>query len=186
MPRLSKQARRGFTLIEVMVAVAVVGIAAAGTSALMVTIVRRNAAMAAQAEAVALATRLVAEVQDAPLFPGASDPGLLQAGLPASDALGGEIGVAVPGSTLLTVGRFRPGASAPSADGDETFDVRYEVRACAICALPFGAGRPSLGGIDVLVSVYEVGNGGRLLRPVRMSVRKEMMAAQGAAAPRGW
>ncbi|MBK6690503.1 MAG: prepilin-type N-terminal cleavage/methylation domain-containing protein [Deltaproteobacteria bacterium] len=182
----SMNGRRGFTLIEVMVSVAVVGIAAAGTSAMMVTIARRNAAMAAQAEAVSLATRLVAEIQDAQLFPGNSDPGLLQGGVPASDVFGGEIGAPVPGSSIVTVGRFRPGAAAPSADGDETFDVRYEVRACGICAAPFGAGTPSLGGVDVLVSVYELGFGNRLLRPVRMTVRKELMPAQGAAAPRGW
>jgi prepilin-type N-terminal cleavage/methylation domain-containing protein len=184
--RSRSRSRRGFTLVEVLVAVAVLGIAATVTTALMVTISKRNASMAGQADAIALATRLIAEVEDARLFSTGADPGLIQAGQPVSNITGGEIYAPIVGSRLRTVGRFHPGAMAPSADGNETLEVRYEVRACAICQTPW-AGTTSLGGLDVLVSVYELGGRReRMLRPVRMMIRKEFMANQGAAPVRGW
>ena len=89
----------------------------------------------------------------------------------------------VPGSVLRTVGLFD--AQDSQAGGTSVaYEVRYEVRSCQICSAPFGnAG--GLGGVDVLVSVYEANGRKDLNRPLRMLVRRHYSARSRTDRPRG-
>jgi prepilin-type N-terminal cleavage/methylation domain-containing protein len=181
----SNDSRRGFTLIEVMVAVAVLAVAALGTLGLIFVLTRSNEHVGGQSDALALATQIISEIQNAPFLAGAGnqDPGLTVIG-PQSEA--------VAGSMIRTVGRFNPGSMTPVPDAQAAFyNVRYEV----IAWNDPSTGLP--GGVEVLVTVdndlsaqREAAGANRvqertipqrLLSPVQLVVRRELAGSPAVA-----
>lgn len=166
---------RGFTLLEVMVATGILAVAGLGTLSLIGVLTRSNTHVSAQTEALALATQLVSEIQNAPYLAGAGnqDPGLLAIG---------EVTAPVPGSTITTVGRFHDGQT-PVVDPavPARFSVRYELSAWnePVTLTP--------GGVDVLVTVDNdrrtraFDSTQRLMAPVQLMVRKEFVGSPAVA-----
>ncbi len=185
--RANPKIQRGFTLLECVVAIGVLAVGSLATASLVDYMTRATSDVSSKTEALALATRLVAEIQDARLIIGNADPGLVDgAGAPLSDSLG-EISTPIAGSNISSVGQFEPGAALPGGP-NPTLDVRYEVRGCVTCADPFATGTASLGGIEVLVSVYNVPPHRKLVRPLRLMIRKEFSppGSSPGVAVRGW
>lgn len=185
--RANPKTQRGFTLLECVVAIGVLAVGSLATATLVDYMTRATSDVSSKTEALALATRLVAEIQDARMIIGNADPGLVDgAGAPLSNTMG-EINAPVAGSSIASVGRFEPGATGPGGP-NPTLEVRYEVRNCVTCVDPFATGTASLGGIEVLVSVYNVPPHRKLVRPVRLMVRKEFSppGASAGVAVRGW
>jgi len=178
-----RRRRAGFTLTEVMVALGILGMGATFTSQMVRVNHDATRSAGAGTEAITLASRLIAEIQNAPLVLGREDPGLVGPGqVPVSNGQG-EISAPIPGSTIRTVGLF-DAQSSTSGNGVTAYEVRYEVRDCAVCAAPFGAAG-GLAGVDVLVSVYPAGGQVGLERPLRILVRRHYAARSRETLPRG-
>ena len=170
----------GFTLVECMVALAILALGSIATAQLVTILSRSNATIGASTDAVALATTLIAEINDARFVRGGEDPGLVVGNQTRSE-LSGTISTPVTGSAIRSVGNFP--ANTPQ------YVVSYEVRWCQACRDPFGTGQEGLGGVDVLVTVGPIATEGyqqKLLRPVHFVVRKEYAPTAAGAAPRGW
>jgi prepilin-type N-terminal cleavage/methylation domain-containing protein len=174
------RARAGFTLIECMIALAILALGSIATAQLVTILSRSNATIGASTDAVALATTLIAEINDARFVRGGEDPGLVVGNQTRSE-MSGTVTAPVAGSTILAVGSF------PS--NTPQYAVSYEVRWCQACRDPFGTGQEGLGGVDVLITVSPVANEGhqqKLLRPVHFVVRKEYAPTAAGSDPRGW
>ena len=173
-----RRSKLGFTLVEVVVSLGVLGIGALATLQLISVMISSNRTISANTDAMALANRLIAEISDARYISTADfDPGL---------ALGVHT-VAAAGSGIQTVGLFNPHSPAPMpqplSTGDlPAYTVSYEVVQCTVCTNPYGgAGGGGVGGIEVLVevdnwSVFRPGQS-RLMRPLHMVLRKEYNAS---------
>lgn len=184
--RRSRKVHHGFTLIECMTALAVLGIGGMATAQLITVLINGAASTGAHTEAMALASRLVAEINDARFVTGAEDAGLVSGGAPA-----GYRNYPVVASTIQTVGEFTA-LGEPTSPGQGAYIVSYEVVNCTACANPFADGQVGLGGVEVLVTVQSALNISnsktpRLLRPLHLLIRKEYSptGASGAAI-RGW
>lgn len=183
---MKKTNRRGFTLIEVMVAVAILAAAGLGTLSLIGVLIRSNQHVSAQTEALALATQLVTEIQNAQYVqgvPAMQDPGLAPAP--------GVVSAPRPLSRIVTVGRFSPPDPTPVPVANAArFLVTYEI---------VGWNEPvsgNPGGVDILVTVDNdrdrAGIEGlsssevdALMRPVQIVVRKEFSGSPTAANNQG-
>ena len=177
----------GFTLLECVVAIGVLAVGALATASLVDFMTRSTTDVSTKTEALALATRLIAEIQDARMIIGNADPGLVDgAGVPVSNGLG-EICAPIAGSDISSVGAFEPGATTPGGL-NPILNVCYEVRGCATCTDPYGTGAASLGGVEILVSVYNFNPHRKLVQPIRLMVRKEFSppGSSGGVAVRGW
>lgn len=173
----------GFTLLEVLVALVVLAIGGFSTLELVNILTRSNAYMGGQTDAVALATKLLSEIEGAKFIDTTTyDPGL------EPDTV---VKSAVDGSTIRTVGDFAPGGQT----GQPIFHVYYQVAGCGTaskgglsCAPADCPSCLSWNGVEVLVEVTNINEGGPLLKPVEMVLRKEYspsMAASGTPV-RGW
>ena len=163
--------QRGFTLVELLIAIVLAGLGAAGLAAMLGQSARSTADMGAQSEAITLATRLMAEIQDAPYHTGTIDPGLTP-GMRIAPA---------GGSRIRSVGDFIKGELVPTATGNESLRVTYEIIPCAQCLTPFAGGPARLGGIDVVVTVANANTHRRLLAPVHLMSRKTLLSTDGGA-----
>lgn len=169
-----KVSTRGFTLVECIMALAVVGIGAVATAKMVTMMYKSTSDTHAVAEAVALATRVIAEVNDASMVPGLEDPGLISSGQAISNvASPAEIQAPIPNSRIQSIGKFATGSLVPGI-GTPTLLVTYEVRNCTVCGIPYPSnpGLTSINGVDVMVSVYNVPPFTRLTRPLHFLVRK--------------
>jgi prepilin-type N-terminal cleavage/methylation domain-containing protein len=152
------RARLGFTLLEALIALVVLGIGSLGIAEMIAFMTRSNRSLGGETDALALADRLMAEIGDAYLVAGApsSDPGLVF----------GQTFAPVAGSTIRTVGTFNYGGIAPNPPDPGVYQVFYEVEQCTVC----GAN----GGIEALVVVRNVNDlVGPLIRPVQLMERRE-------------
>ena len=172
MKRKPLSSESGFSLIEVLVSMAVLGIGAVLSLKLLGVFINTNQGLASNQEAVALAMRLMSEVTDAEYRSAtALDPGLQISSTP--------IEAAVTGSSIITVGDFATGNYLPLTGSEPAgvipkFRARYLVSACPTCQTPI-PGNPGLagpGGIEILIEVSNAQDSGPLLRPIRMAVRR--------------
>ncbi len=184
MHRRTRRSQAGFTLTEVMVAFGILTLGGLSSLHLLGVMSKSNGHVSAETDALALATRIASEIENAPYLPTgpvAPDPGL---------APGFVYTAPVFGSAITTVGNFYIDgavASGPPAPGEVAgvLNVSYEVVAFTPA---FGNGNP--GGVDVLITVdnptvrtrettsQELG---RLMRPVRIAIRKDFNASTNVA-----
>ena len=162
----------GFSLLEVLIALAILGIGSMLCLKLIGVFINTNKGLSSNQEAVALATRLMSEIMDAQYRSATSfDPGLA---ISAS-----AYAAPVAGSTIVSVGDFLPESYAPLGGVDPAgvplkFTARYIVSDCASCTTPV-PGNPGLvgaGGIEVFVEVANAEPDGPLFQPIRMAVRR--------------
>jgi prepilin-type N-terminal cleavage/methylation domain-containing protein len=178
--RRTRARRHGFSLVEVMVAMGVLAIGGLATLQLIGVLINSNKNLGAGTDGVALANRVMSEVQAAPFFTDQADPGLVI----------GAFTQPVIGSRVRTVGWFAPNNPDPLPDPgggnipvDATYAVRYQVYACASCDDPTGSGVGGPGGVEVVVEVANAKAGGPLLRPVQFMVRKERSTRTDSTSP---
>jgi len=144
---------------------------------------KSNGHVSAEIDALALATRIASEIENAPYLPTgpvAPDPGFVA----------GVYTAPVFGSAITTVGNFYIDGAVvfgPPAPGEVAgvLSVSYEV----VTYTPaFGNGNP--GGVDVLITVDNptvrtrettAQELGRLMRPVRIAIRKDFNASTNVA-----
>lgn len=176
--------RHGFSLIEVLVALAILGIGSMLSLKLIGVFIQNNKGLASNQEAVAIATRLMAEISDAELrSPTDYDPGLQVTGQPVMNP--------VVGSSIVSVGEFVSGSyeslngSAPPAGLVAAFQARYVVNQCPECQspVPGNANLVGPGGIEILIEVDNAEQGGPLIAPIRMAVRRSY--SHGVSCPPG-
>lgn len=177
--------RRGFTLIEVLVATAVLGIGAVATLRLVGLLINSNANMSANTDAMAFASRLAAEIGAARFIePGNQDPHLALGTYTDPDGSA----VRDSSSTIQSWGAYAPGGISRGA-ARPIFLVSYQVRACPndVCGNPNpGRDEPQGGGVDIIIEVRNFDTQGPLLKPVYFVLRKEYNAAANGAAVRGF
>jgi prepilin-type N-terminal cleavage/methylation domain-containing protein len=178
-----RNSRLGFSLLEVLIALAILGIGSMLCLKLIGVFINTNKGLSSNQEAVALATRLMSEIMDAQYRSAADfDPGLA---ISAS-----AYAAPVPGSTIVSVGDFLSesytplGGGAPPTGLLAKFTARYIVSDCASCTTPV-PGNPGLvgaGGIEVFVEVANAEPDGPLFQPIRMAVRRTYSSALVCAA----
>lgn len=178
MHRRTRRSQAGFTLTEVMVAFGILTLGGLSSLHLLGVMSKSNGHVSAETDALALATRIASEIENAQYLPTAPDPGLAA----------GVYTAPVAGSAIATVGNFymdgAVGSPAAGAVGG-VLNVSYEV---VPFTAAFGSGAP--GGVDVLITVdnptvrtvestsQEMG---RLMRPVRIAIRKDFSASTNVA-----
>ena len=162
--------RAGFSLLEVLISMAILGIGAALSLKLIGVFINTNKSLASNHEALTLASRLMAEVMNAP-FRSTVD---FDAGLAVSNA---PYTTPVIASAIQSVGEF-PASSylttAAGGQGPAKFVTRYLVSDCPTCTAPIpgNAALVGPGGIDIIIEVANARVGGPLLRPIRMAARR--------------
>ena len=180
MYRRTRRSQAGFTLTEVMVAFGILTLGGLSSLHLLGVMSKSNGHVSAETDALALATRIASEIENAPYLPTAPDVGLAP----------GVYTAPVVGSAITTVGNFYVDgavASGPPAPGEVAgvMNVSYEV---VPFTAAFGSGAP--GGVDVLIAVdnptvrtLETTSRelGRLMRPVRIAIRKDFSASTNVA-----
>jgi len=172
MKRRMNSSKSGFSLIEVLVAMAILGIGAMLSLKLLGVFINTNRGLSANQEAAALATRLMSEVMDAEYrSSSAFDPGLAVSS--------GAVENPVPGSSIVSVGQFatesyEPLPNNPPAGVLAKFRTRYLVSNCQTCTTPIASNTGLLGpgGVEIMIEVANAANDGPLLRPIRMAVRR--------------
>lgn len=170
----------GFSLLEVLVSMAILGIGAALSLKLIGVFINTNKRLSSNHEALALASRLTAEVMSAPFrSPTDIDPGLQVSAnryeLPVVTSVIQSVGAFYSESYLTVAANTQPQRRAK-------FVTSYLVAACPspACDVPNPAspGNTMVGGIDIFIEVRNagdqdlVGSDAPLFRPVRMSVRR--------------
>lgn len=180
-----RRSKHGFSLVEVLVAMAVLSIGGLATLRLVGLLISSNSNMSATTDATALATRLVAEIGNAQFVDQANqDPHLA---INTYDAAT----VRNTASSITTFGNFTPGGlNAVAAGQNPVYTVTYEVVACdvAICGSPTAVPpAPRGGGVEIMVTVSNFSISGPMLRPIRFVLRKEYTASSATgAAIRGY
>lgn len=180
---------RGFTLIEVLVAMAVLVIGGLSTLQLITILINSNHTISASTDATALANQLVAEIvlaeYEVELGNGRVDTGLLLGPGGASRTFNGNTGP-TPNSEIRTFGFFAPGRIDPvGANQRPRYEVSYTISPCdvTVCPVPPNAPLNTPGGIEIVVTVDNfrgaVGGlrrtgDGALIRPINLVLRKEI------------
>lgn len=170
----SKYLRRGFSLLEVMIALAVISAAGLGTLQLLDVLSRSNSNVAGQGEAMALARTLRAEIENQDML----------LGQVVTDARWAAGLRTLPSPGVTTVGDIVAGPFAnkyrvtweltywqPDVDGDgnpDTTPPENGVRGADIVIRVDNIIGPPLNGLD---------RRAKLLRPVILSFRKESQAS---------
>jgi prepilin-type N-terminal cleavage/methylation domain-containing protein len=166
---------RGFTLVEALVAIGILAIAGTGMLRLLGTLAQTNQQVSGETEALALGTRLLAEIENAPYVRnGRADPGLAPGTY--------TNGLAAPGGSLVqSYGLMNPDSlTAIAPGGNGLYRVTYEVVPWVGVAGPAGAD-----GVDIVVTVDNAGlrsanettatnTPTRLLRPIRLATRRTL------------
>jgi prepilin-type N-terminal cleavage/methylation domain-containing protein len=169
----------GFSLLEVLVSMAILGIGAALSLKLIGVFINTNKRLSSNHEALALASRMTAEVMNAPFrSPTDIDPGLQVSAnryeLPVVTSVIQSVGAFYSESYLTVAANTLPNRRAK-------FMTSYLVSACPspACDVPNPAspGNTMVGGIDIFIEVRNAGDPSQgadapLFRPVRMSVRR--------------
>ena len=185
MSRRSRTRRRkGFSLVEVMVAMGVMTIGGLATLQLITILISSNQNVSSTTDATALANRVISEISAARFISAADFDAGLTTGVYTTPS---------PGSTITTVGLFSPGVPTPvTAAQNPAYRVSYQVVNCLSCLNPIAGNTAATGtgGVEVVVEVDNFLNptgsassGGpaagerRLLRPIRMVIRREYTAA---------
>lgn len=177
MYRRTRRSQAGFTLTEVMVAFGILTVGGLSSLHMLGVMSKSNGHVSAETDALALASRIASEIENAPYLPTAPDVGLAP----------GIYTAPVAGSAITTVGDFNVDGSGPAGAGAVAgvLNVSYEV---VPFTAAFGSGAP--GGVDVLITVdnptvrtreTHSRELGRLMRPVRIAIRKDFSASTNVA-----
>jgi prepilin-type N-terminal cleavage/methylation domain-containing protein len=186
---------KGFSLVEVMVAMGVMTIGGLATLQLITILISSNQNVSSTTDATALANRLVSEISAARFisaseFDACLTPGVYTNALSATCA----------SPTIATYGLFAPGVPTPvTAAQNPAYRVSYQVVNCLSCLNPIAGNTAATGtgGVEVVVEVDNFRNPTgsaassgtssgerRLLRPIRMVLRREYTAAADTASIR--
>jgi prepilin-type N-terminal cleavage/methylation domain-containing protein len=171
MTTLKTRRSRGFTLVEALVAIGILAIAGTGMLRLLGTLAQTNQQVSGETEGLALATRLLAEIENAPYVRnGRTDPGAYTNGL------------AAPGGSLIrSYGLMNPDSlTAVAPGGNAVYRVTYEVVPWTGVAGPAGAD-----GVDIVVTVDNATardadevtatrEPTRLMRAIRLATRRTL------------
>lgn len=178
---MRNRTKRGFTLIEVLVALGILMIAGLGTLQLVDVLSRSNGNVSAEVEAMALARDLRAELENIPLLRNTVTP------FHPAWTVGSPVTTSPDPARIPTIG-----ANVIGANGG-----RYRVQYTRVPWTPPAGqgpdrdnnGVPDLGGFDITITVDNVGavstaptrRDVRLMRAVNLVFRKEIQESAGVA-----
>jgi type II secretory pathway pseudopilin PulG len=137
-----RSAQRGATLIEALIALAALGVGAAGVLSLLVTVTRTNERLGFHNRSVELAAEVAAQIQDAACDVRVGDLVVSAASRDPGLAPGGPYDAPLPGSGIRTVGDL---------DGRPPIRIRYTVAEEDRALAPEGP--PAL---DVTIEIREI------------------------------